>query len=113
MHVNTSGRWVEVKLKPLIQRTRSQFGDFVRCEMTAVKRFESRLQNEYECRIRHHVLALQDECRDHVGNEEMKLPSELQELEEALQHDCIMWYTRTARHMVAASDQRTSTVCAR
>ena len=45
-----------------LQRTRSQSEDFVRCEMTAIERFESRRQREYECRIRDHVLTLQDEC---------------------------------------------------
>ena len=49
-----------------------QSEDFVRCEMTAIESFESRLQQEYECRIRDRVLALQDECRDHVGNKEMQ-----------------------------------------
>ena len=52
-----------------IQRTRSRFEDFVRCEMIAIERFEFRLQREYECRIHDHALTLQDECRDHVGNE--------------------------------------------
>ena len=65
--------------RAFIQRTRSQSEAFVRCEMTAIEHFESRLQQEYECRIRDHVLALQYECRDHVGSEEMKLSVELQE----------------------------------
>ena len=34
------------------QRTRSESEDFVRCEMTAIECFESRLQQKYECRIR-------------------------------------------------------------
>ena len=41
--------------------------------MIAIERFESRPQQECECRIRGHVLALQDECQDHVGSEEMNL----------------------------------------
>ena len=62
-----------------IQRNRSHSENFVRCEMTALERFESRWQQEHQCRIRDRVLALQDECRDHVGNEEMKLRAKLQQ----------------------------------
>ena len=60
------------------QRTRSQSEDFVRFEMTALERFESRLQREHECITRGHVLALQDERRDHVDSEEVKLRADLQ-----------------------------------
>ena len=55
------------------------------------------------CRIRDHVLTLwQDECRDHVGSEEMKLRAELQQ---ALQHASHV-VTSTARHIEAVCDQR-------
>ena len=70
--------------------------------MTAIESFESRLQKEYECRIRDHVLARQDECRDHVGNEEMKLRTELQQ---ALQRETHVAHT-TAGHIEATCDQR-------
>ena len=82
----------------LIGRTRSKSEDIVRREMTAIERFESRLQREYECQIRDHVLTLQDERRDHVGNEEMKLRAERQQ---ALQHESHV-ATTTARHIEAA-----------
>ena len=52
--------------------------------MTAIERFETRRQRECECGTRDHFLTLQDECRDHVGNEEMKLRAEVQQ---ALQHE--------------------------
>ena len=42
-----------------IQRTRFQSEDFVRCEMTAIERFDLRVQHEYECPISDHVLTLQ------------------------------------------------------
>ena len=78
MPPKTSGKWLEVKLKPLSsEQDPSHAEDFVRCEMTAIERFESRLQQECECRIRDHVLALQHECQDHVGSEAMKLRAEL------------------------------------
>ena len=87
-----------------IQRTRSLSEDFVRREMTATERFETRVQHcqEYECRIRDHVLTLQDECRDHVGSEEMKPRAELQQ---TLQHESHV-VTSTARHIEAVCDQR-------
>ena len=70
--------------------------------MTAIERFESRLQQEHECRNRDHVLALHDEYQDHVGSEEMKLRAELQQI---LQHESHV-ATTTARHIEAACDQR-------
>ena len=48
-----------------ITRTRSQ--DFVRAELNAVQRFEDSLQRQYDGQLRSHVIALQDECREHVG----------------------------------------------
>ena len=56
-----------------IARTRSQSEDFVRAELTAVQRFEDSLQRQYDGQLRSHVNALQDECREHVGQEEDKM----------------------------------------
>ena len=39
-----------------VQRARSQSENSFRCEMTAIERFESRLQQKYDCRIRDRVL---------------------------------------------------------
>ena len=61
-----------------IARTRSQSEDFVRAELTAVQRFEDSLQRQYDGQLRSHVHALQDECREHVGQEEDKMRKELQ-----------------------------------
>ena len=61
-----------------IARTRAQSEDFVRAELTAVQRFEDRLQRQYDGQLRSHVSALQDECREHVGQEEDKMRKELQ-----------------------------------
>ena len=60
MPSNTSDKWQMTgsEAQTCIQRTRSQSEDSVRREMTAIERFESRRQQEYECRIRDHVLAL-------------------------------------------------------
>ena len=85
-----------------IQRTRSQSEDFVRCEMIAIKRFESRLQQEYECRIHDYVLSLQAEFKDHVGTQEMKHRAELKQ---TLQHESHV-VTSTAWHIEAVCDQR-------
>ena len=49
-----------------------------------------------------HVLALQDECRDHVGSDAMKLRAELQQ---ALQRESHV-VTSTGRHIEADCDQR-------
>ena len=38
----------------------------------AVQRFEDSLQRQHDSQLRPHVHALQDECRDHVGQEEDK-----------------------------------------
>ena len=56
-----------------IARTRAQSEDLVRAELTAVQRFEDSLQRQYDGQLRSHVKALQDECRDHVGQEEDKM----------------------------------------
>ena len=77
-----------------VQRTRSQSEDFVRREMTAIERFESRLQQEYECRVCYHLFALQDECRDRVGSGEMKLRAELHQ---TFQHGSHVVYTTARR----------------
>ena len=81
-----------------IARTRSQSEDFVRAELTAVQRFETSLQRQYDGQLKSHVNALQDECREHVGQEEDKMRKELQhaltqessvchdELQQALRH---------------------------
>ena len=61
-----------------IARTRAQSEDFVRAELTAVQRFEDSLQHQYDGQLRSHVNALQDECREHVGQEEDKMRKELQ-----------------------------------
>ena len=61
-----------------IVRTRAQSEDFVRAELTAVQRFEDSLQRQYDGQLRSHVNAFQDECREHVGQEEDKMRKELQ-----------------------------------
>ena len=61
-----------------IARTRAQSEDFVRAKLTAVQRFEDSLQRQYDGQLRSHVNALQNECRDHVGQEEDKMRKELQ-----------------------------------
>ena len=62
------------KAHAFITKTRSQSEDFVRAELMSVQRFVDSLQRQYDGQLRsHHVHALQDECRDHVGQEEDKL----------------------------------------
>ena len=51
---------------------------FVCAELTAVQRFDDSLQRQSDGQLRSHVHALQDECRDHVGQEEDKTRKELQ-----------------------------------
>ena len=60
-----------------VVRTRSESEDFVRAELGAIERFEDRLQRQYNGELQQHVHVLQDECREHVGQEEFKLRSEL------------------------------------
>ena len=60
-----------------VVRTRSESEDFVRAELGAIERFEDRMQRQYNGELQQHVHALQDECREHVGQEESKLRSEL------------------------------------
>ena len=59
-------------------RTRAQSEDFVRAELKAVQRFEDSLQRQYDGQLRSHVNALQNECREHVRQEEDKMLKELQ-----------------------------------
>ena len=61
-----------------VARTRPQSETFVRAELTAVQRFEDSLECQYDGLLRSHVNVLQDECRDHVGQEEDKMRKELQ-----------------------------------
>ena len=73
-----------------IARTRAQSEDFVRAELTAVQRFEGSLQCQYDGQLRSHVNALQDKCRDHIGQEEDKMRKELQHAltqESSMRHD--------------------------
>ena len=60
-----------------VTRARSESEDFVRTELGAIERFEDRMQRQYDGELRKHVHALQDECREHVGQEESKLRNEL------------------------------------
>ena len=60
-----------------VARTRSESEDFVRAEFGAIERFEDRVQRQYSGELQQHVHALQDQCRDHVGQEESKLRKEL------------------------------------
>ena len=59
-------------------RTRAQSEDFAHAELTADQRFEDSLQHQYDGQLRSHVNALQDERREHVGQEEDKMRKELQ-----------------------------------
>ena len=60
-----------------VARTRSGSQDFVRTELGAIERFEDRMQRQYDGELQEHVHALQDECREHVRQEESKLRNEL------------------------------------
>ena len=60
-----------------VARTRSESEDFVRTELGAIERFEDRVQCQYDGELWKHVHALQDQCREHVGQEESKLRNEL------------------------------------
>ena len=64
--------------RAFIARTRSQSEDFAQAELNAVQRFEDSLRRQYDGQLRSHVNALQDECREHVGQEENKMRQELQ-----------------------------------
>ena len=55
-----------------VVRTRSESEDFVRAELGAIERFEDRMQRQYSGELQQHVQALQDQCREHVGQEESK-----------------------------------------
>ena len=60
-----------------VVRTRSESEDFVRAELSAIERFEDRMQRQYSGELQKHVHVLQDKCREHVGQEESKLRNEL------------------------------------
>ena len=60
-----------------VVRTRSESEDFVRAELGAIERLEDRMQRQYNGEPQQHVHVLQDECREHVGQEESKLRNEL------------------------------------
>ena len=60
-----------------VVRTRSESEDFVRAELGAIERFEDCMQRQYSGELQKHVHVLQDECREHVGQEESKLRNEL------------------------------------
>ena len=84
-----------------IARIRSQSEDLVRAELTAVQRFENSLQRKYDGQLRSHVNALQDECREHVGQEEDKMRKELQHAlaqESGVYHDQLQ---QALRHHVS------------
>ena len=59
--------------RAFVAKTRSQSEDFARAELLSVPRFEDSLQRQYDGQLGSHVHALQDECRDHVGQQEVKL----------------------------------------
>ena len=61
-----------------IARIRAQSEDFARAKFTAVQRFEDSLQRRCDGQLRSHANALQDECREHVGQEEDKMLKEIQ-----------------------------------
>ena len=87
-----------------IDRTRSQSEDFVRAELTAAQRFENSLQRQYDGQLRSHVSALQDECREHVGQEEDKTRKELQHAltqESSVCHDQLQ---QSLRHHVSQEE---------
>ena len=72
-------RWQMVgqEAHAFVARTQSESQDFVRAELGAIERFEDRMQRQYNGELQKHVHALQDECREHVGQEESKLKNEL------------------------------------
>ena len=73
-----------------VARTCAQSEDFARAELSAVQRFEESLQHQYDGQLRSHVDALQDECRDHVGQEEDKSDKMLKALQRALTQESSM-----------------------
>ena len=72
-------RWQMAGQEPhaFVVRTRSESEDFVRAELGAIERFEDRMQRQYSGELQQHAHALQDQCREHVGQEESKLRKEL------------------------------------
>ena len=88
-----------------IARTRAQSESFVRAELTAVQQVEDNLQRQYDGQLRSNVHALQDECRDHVGQEEDKMRKELQH---TLTHESSMFrdqLLQTLRHQVCQEER--------
>ena len=81
-----------------IARTRAQPEDFVRAELTAVQKFENSLQRQYDGQSRSHVHAVQDECRDHVGQVEDKMCKELQHALTQKSSVCQDHLQQTLRH---------------
>ena len=72
-------RWQMVgqEAHAFVARARSESQDFVGTELGAIERFEDRVQRQYDGELQKHVHALQDGCREHVGQEESKLRNEL------------------------------------
>ena len=64
--------------RAFVARTRAQSEDFARAELISVQRFEESLQRHFDGQLRSHAHALQDECRDRVGQEEDKMRKGLQ-----------------------------------
>ena len=76
------------------QPARNDSEDFVCCDLVAVERFESTLQKEYDAQLHTRMHALQDECRDHVTGNELKMRAELQQ---APQHEFALCRQSTPR----------------
>ena len=87
-----------------IARTRSQSEDFVRAELTAVQRFETSLQRQYDGQLKFHVNALQDKRREHVGQEEDKMRKEFQHALNQESSACHDELQQTLRHHVSQEE---------
>ena len=70
----------------------------------AVKRFEDSLQRQYDGLLRSHVQALQNEFRDHVGQEEDKPRKELQQALTQESSMCRDQLHQTLRHQVCQEE---------
>ena len=92
------------KVHAFITKTCSQSEDFVRAELMAVQRLAESLQRQYVGHLRSHVHALQDECRDHVGQEEDKLRKELQKALTQKSNMCRDQLHQTLRHQTWQED---------
>ena len=71
----------------------------------AVQRFEDSLQRQNDCQLRSHVHALQDECRDHVGQEEDTLRKELQQALTQESSMCRDQLQQALRHQVCQEER--------